>query len=145
LSDYGLAGTILESKMSIMLSLPDGAALAGAHPVGRRRGRWTAPVLAALMLASAGCAPYVWHRPGTSASVMAQDELECDEFAHRLSLHLDVVADADRDWPGGWRRPPYGGFSHPGGSLAFKVRTAQRCMEAKGYRLVKQPARMSPP
>jgi hypothetical protein len=77
---------------------------------------------------------------------MEQDQRECDDLAQQISMQADIEALADRDWPGGWRRAPYGGaFGEPGGSLAFKQRTAQRCMEAKGYRLVKQPARMSPP
>lgn len=106
--------------------------------------RGTTILLAAAMLASAGCAVYVWHRPGTPASVMEQDSRECDDLAQQLSMQLDMQALADRDWPGGWRRP-YWGYPDAGGSLAFKIRTAQRCMEAKGYRLVKQPARMAPP
>jgi hypothetical protein len=103
-------------------------------------------VLAAMVLATVGCAAYVWQRPGTPANVMEQDMRECDDQAQQLSMQLDIQALADRDWPGGWRRSPYwGGFPEPGGSLAFKQRTAQRCMEAKGYRLVKQPANMSRP
>jgi hypothetical protein len=128
-----------------MPSLRDGAAPAGAYPAGRRRFCWTTPVLAALMLANAGCAPYVWYRPGTPASVMEQDVRECDDLAQRLSMDLDIQALADRDWPGGRRVWPYGAYPDAGGSLAFKIRTAQRCMEAKGYRLVKQPATIAPP
>ena len=70
---------------------------------------------------------------------------ECDDLAQRLSMDLDIQALADRDWPGGRRVWPYGAFPDAGGSLAFKIRTAQRCMEAKGYRLVKQPATITPP
>jgi hypothetical protein len=93
--------------------------------------------LAAMALA-AGCA-YVWERPNTPTAVMEHDRNECDEYAQRLAMDLDMRALADRDWPGGWRRPGFGGLPDPGGSLAFRERTAQRCMEAKGYRLVKQP------
>lgn len=101
--------------------------------------RWILPLLAAMALASAGCVAYVWQRPGTPASVMEHDMRECDDLAQRLSMQLDIQALADRDWPSGWRRSPYSSFGDPGGSLAFKMRTAQQCMEAKGYRLVKQP------
>jgi len=116
---------------------PQGTRFAALRRMGGRR--WTTLVLAAMALATAGCAAYAWQRPGTPAAVTEQDIRECDDLAQRLAMDLDIRALADRDWPGGWRRSPYWGFPDPGGSLAFKQRTAQRCMEAKGYRLVKQP------
>jgi hypothetical protein len=101
--------------------------------------RWTSMMLTAMALATAGCAAYAWQKPDTPAEVIEQDLRECEELAQRLSMQLDILALADRDWPGGWRRPGVGGFPDPGGSLAYKQRVAQQCMESKGYRLVKQP------
>ncbi|MGH7310511.1 MAG: hypothetical protein ACREK6_17640 [Candidatus Rokuibacteriota bacterium] len=95
--------------------------------------------LVAMTLATAGCAAYVWQRPGTPPDVMEQEMRECEALAQQISMQRDIQELADRDWPGAWRLAP--GSS----SLGFKMQTEQRCMEAKGYRLVKQPARMSPP
>jgi hypothetical protein len=38
---------------------------------------------------------------------LASGDGECDEYAQRLAMDLDMRALADRDWPGGWRRPGY--------------------------------------
>ncbi|HSF06210.1 MAG TPA: hypothetical protein VLG10_10525 [Methylomirabilota bacterium] len=112
--------------------------------MGARREPKMSTVLVAMALAIGGCA-YVWQRPGTPPEVMEQDRRECDDLAQQISMQADIQALADRDWPGsriGWS---YGGGYPEGGSLMFKQRTAQQCMEARGYRLVKQPARMSRP
>lgn len=99
-------------------------------------------VLVAVTLATGGCAAYVWERPATPASVMEQDRRECDELARRIALDYDMRADgfgfgyrrASPYWPADPFYWPLG----PEPSLAFERRVAQRCMEAKGYRLVKQ-------
>jgi hypothetical protein len=88
----------------------------------------------------AGCATYVWERPATPATVMEQDRQECDDLARRLAVDYDMRAG------GPWPMSPYGAdpFYWPMGfetSLAFERRVAQRCMESKGYRLIKQAPR----
>jgi hypothetical protein len=101
-------------------------------------------ILVVASLALGGCA-YAWQRPGTPPDVMERDRRECDDLAQQISMQADIQALADRDWPGARHQGPYGAGYPEGGSLMFKQRTAQQCMEARGYRLVKQPARMSRP
>jgi hypothetical protein len=102
-------------------------------------------MLAVVALVSAGCAAYVWQRPGTPAEVMEQDTRECDDLARRMALDYDLRASDYGPWLG-YRRGPYWPAdpffwpAFPESSLAFERRLAQRCMEAKGYRLVKRPS-----
>jgi len=107
-------------------------------------------VLAGVALATTGCAAYVWQRPGTPPSVVEQDTRECDELARQIALDYDLRASADGLWLGRRRASPFDPFFWPPvpePSLAFERRTAQRCMEVQGYRLVKQsphPAKAEP-
>jgi hypothetical protein len=94
-------------------------------------------ILAFVALVTGACATYVWQRPGTPASVLEQDVRECDDLARRLALYYDMASD-DEFWLVGRRPSPFRPTFFES-SLAFERRTAQRCMEAKGYRLVKQP------
>jgi hypothetical protein len=105
---------------------------------------WGLTVLAVVALASAGCVAYVWQRPGTPAAVIEQDTRECDDQARRIAQDYDLRASGYGPWLGPHRGPfwpadPFFWPAFPEPSLAFERRTAQRCMEARGYRLVKQP------
>jgi hypothetical protein len=102
-----------------------------------RSPRSSLAILAFVALVTGACATYVWQRPGTPASVLEQDVRECDDLARRLALYYDMAAD-DEFWLVGRRPSPFGPTFFES-SLAFERRTAQRCMDAKGYRLVKQP------
>jgi hypothetical protein len=82
-------------------------------------------LVAAVGLIAAGCAAYVWQRPGTPVTVMQQDEQECDHQAHQIAVYYDAAGDY-------WPMAPFET------GLSFERRLARQCMEAKGYRLMKQ-------
>jgi len=105
---------------------------------GMRSPRTTLAILASVALVTGACATYAWQRPETPASVLEQDVRECDDLARRLALHYDMQATNDEFSVVDRRRSPFGSGLVES-SLGFERRTAQHCMEAKGYRLVKQP------
>jgi hypothetical protein len=99
--------------------------------------RPTLACVTAVGLIAAGCATYVWQRPGTPVQVMQRDEQDCDSQAHQIAVYYDVAGDS-------WLMSPYSAdpFYRPMGfetGLTFERRIARHCMEAKGYRLMKQP------
>jgi hypothetical protein len=93
-------------------------------------------------LASAGCATYAWQKPGAPAMLAEQDKSDCTRVARDMANDFEFWAWANRPFPG--RYPSwYGGgwYGDYWGPSAFELeqRATDRCMESKGYRLVKQP------
>ncbi len=96
-----------------------------------------------------GCATYAWQKPGVPTDVAQQDARDCDRQAQ-------AIASDYTSWT--WPRAAYGFYgapwywgppmpvvgSDPGWQMDLEQRARDRCMEVKGYRLVKQPRRQSP-
>ncbi|MBI2203028.1 MAG: hypothetical protein HYU41_04120 [Candidatus Rokubacteria bacterium] len=101
---------------------------------------------AALALATAGCANYVWQKPGTAERATEQDWLACNEEGRRAaaryeaSLWMGNPVPRRLPEPVAWR----GQIADPywyGASSSFEVerRVADQCMTAKGYEQVRAP------
>jgi hypothetical protein len=105
--------------------------------------RWAAVAL--VVIGFSGCANYVWEKSGASALTAEQDARECERQARLLVSDYESLfwSNPAWPWPGpiGWRSPAYLWTPDPGRRLDLEMRAAQSCMEAKGYRLVKQPRR----
>lgn len=101
---------------------------------------------AALALATAGCANYVWQMPGTAELAAEQDRLACQAEGRRAattyesSLWMGNPSPRRLPEPVAWR----GHIADPywyGATSSFDVerRAAEQCMTAKGYELVRAP------
>lgn len=101
---------------------------------------------AAVVLTTAGCANYVWQKPGTASLAAEQDRVECAEAGRRAAATYESSLWMGRPGP---RRLPEpvawrGQLTDPywyGATSPFEVerRTADQCMTARGYELVRTP------
>lgn len=97
--------------------------------------------IALLTAGLSGCASYAWYKPDATPEAMARDQSECSHEARMLAWESELWrgpywAD-DFDRPSASRRWFPG--PDPGWRMEAEQRIADRCMEVRGYRLVKQP------
>jgi hypothetical protein len=107
----------------------------------RSMSRFTGFLLAAAVLTS-GCATYTWQKAGVEPEAAVQDQRDCQVQARQLGFDYDSVAWAHRPWgpwaPWGWNDPFSRWGPDPGIRWDLERSAFERCMEAKGYGLVKQ-------
>ena len=84
----------------------------------------------------AGCASYTWYKPNAPADVVQRDERECRELAWKIASDYSFWGPGF-DWPSA--SPRWYPAADPMWRLDAEQRVLDRCMETKGYRLVKQP------
>jgi hypothetical protein len=99
-------------------------------------------VLAMLVLAVGGCASYTWYKADTPTDVARSDERECREQAWAVASEYNTWSGPfwgpGFDWPAA--SPGWSGYD-PSWRADAEQRAVDRCMEVKGYKLVKQPGR----
>ncbi len=102
-----------------------------------------------VILGLSGCATYAWQKPGVSVDVAQRDAQECDRQAQAIASDYTFWA---------WSQAPYGFYGapwhwgpaapmlapNPGWQMDVAQRARDRCMEVKGYTLVKQPKKPLP-
>jgi hypothetical protein len=101
----------------------------------------TVALTLALTVATAGCATYAWEKAGTTPTLVEEDTRECQQIAQRIANDYDFWTWGGRAWPGRWPGSPVWSPDPYFGPSSFELeqRAVDRCMESKGYRLVKQP------
>src|SRR5919109_3596098 len=97
----------------------------------------------------AGCATYVWTKPGVAPDLAARDEAECRAQARDLATEYAFARSPYWDprfgvWRPGLGPDPFwwgwgGPVPDPTWSLQVEQRVYDRCMAFKGYNLVKVP------
>jgi hypothetical protein len=109
--------------------------------------------LAALALATAGCATYSWYRPHTPPDLAAQDEAECHVLARDAASDIAFSAfprfagprfyGPAGPWPywgwSGWGDPYWGPHGDPLWRMDVEQRIFSRCMRSRGYELYREP------
>ena len=105
--------------------------------------RTLASITLVLALSVCGCATYGWQKDGATAEALEQDQRECERQGQMLAADYDLWAWrgmatpwADPWWA--WNAPPVRSVPSAGWRLEVERRIVERCMEAKGYRLVRQ-------
>ena len=101
--------------------------------------------LAALTLATSGCATYSWYRADTPPDLAVHDEAECAQLARdsardiAFSAFPRLYAGPIRPWPytgwGAWGDPYWWGPNDPLWRMEVEQRVHDRCMLSRGYEL----------
>jgi hypothetical protein len=104
--------------------------------------RWT--IVALAVVSVSGCANYTWQKSGATAETAERDTRECEREARLIAAGYTSVLWPNPAWPWwpgplGWRSPLYPWAPDPAWRLDVQRQATERCMEAKGYRLLKQP------
>ncbi len=101
------------------------------------------------ILPISGCATYAWQKPGVTGDVAQQDVRECNRQAQAIAS--DYAFGPGPVYPYGWYGGPWRGAPpglavgpDPAWQLDLEQRARDRCMEVKGYTLVKLPRKSSP-
>lgn len=105
--------------------------------------------VAALGLATSGCATYSWYRADTPPDLAAQDVAECAQLARdsardiAFSAFPRLYAGPFRPWPyagwGAWGDPYWWGPSDPLWRMEVEQRIHDRCLRSRGYELYREP------
>lgn len=94
-------------------------------------------VAVACALLLAGCGTYSWYHPNVPPEIAQRDSDECREYARRVVMW--ELMDDDPFWGFGRRRR--GSLGPMTSGLSMEMDLHDRCMRAKGYALIKEPAR----
>jgi hypothetical protein len=109
--------------------------------------------VAALALATSGCATYRWYRADTPPDLAVQDDVECTQLARDAAQDIALSAfprfygpvfyRPGRFWPywgwGPWDDPYWGPAGDPLWRMDVERAIHDRCMRSRGYELQREP------
>jgi hypothetical protein len=101
--------------------------------------------LLALAGALAGCATYVWTKPGVTPELAVRDDTECRAQARDLAFEYAFsrgLSWGPGPWGPLWSRDPFwwhDPLADPGWRFEVEQRVYDRCMAFKGYELTEVP------